>query len=75
MLSESAVFKVPRHTNDLSLLESMIITEIKKLSKDEQRAVMSLHNAFGASHNLLSALLGRTRCPLDRMLLKAVFSL
>lgn len=52
ILSESAVFKVPRHTNDLSLLESMIITEIKKLSKDEQRAVMSLHNAFGASHNL-----------------------
>jgi hypothetical protein len=49
IISESPLFKVPRNTNDSKLVEHTIITKLKSLSKDEQRAFFSLHNAHQGS--------------------------
>jgi hypothetical protein len=51
ILSESPLFKVPRDTNDLQLLKSIIARELKNLNKDQQRAFLTLHNAHQGSEN------------------------
>lgn len=51
ILSERPIFKVPRHTTDTRDVESIIIRGLKTLSKDQQRAFFSLHNAHGTRYS------------------------
>ena len=51
ILSEPPIFKVPRHATDTRAVEGVIIKELKSLTRDQQRAFFSLHNAYGSSHS------------------------
>ena len=51
ILSEAPLFKVPRHATDTQAVEGVIIKELRSLSRDQQRAFFSLHNAHGSSYS------------------------
>ena len=51
ILSESPLFKVPRHATDTRIVSDLIIKELKGLTREEQRAFFSLHNAHGSSQS------------------------
>src|ERR1700722_3276108 len=51
ILSKPPTFKVPRHSMSTQAVEGVIIKESKDLSRDQQRAFFSLHNAYGSSHS------------------------
>ena len=55
ILSEAQIFKAPRHATDLKAVEGVIIEALKSLSKEQQRACLSLHNKHGSN---LSPFLG-----------------
>ncbi|RFU77846.1 set domain-containing 5 [Trichoderma arundinaceum] len=47
ILSEAPLFKVPRNTSDLKVVNDLIVKAVKGLDKAQQRAFLSLHNAHG----------------------------
>jgi hypothetical protein len=49
ILSEKPLFTTP-NLSPMSLIESNVITKLKKLSKTEQRQFLSLHNNFPGKH-------------------------
>lgn len=51
IMSEAPVFKVPRFATYTQSVESIVIKELKSLSRDQQRAFFALPNAYGSSHS------------------------
>ncbi|KAM0252572.1 hypothetical protein ACHAQJ_007655 [Trichoderma viride] len=51
ILSEAPIFKMPRIGSDRKVVNDLIIKAVKGLSKTDQRAFFSLHNAHGRDHS------------------------
>ncbi|KAK4176680.1 set domain-containing 5 [Triangularia setosa] len=51
ILSEAPLFKVPPDKPNRKVKEALIIKELKRLDKDQQRAYFALHNAHGTDHS------------------------
>ena len=64
ILAEAATFKVPRFATNASLIENFIAQGLRRLSKDEQRAFFSLHNAYKSAHKPIVGIMKTNALPL-----------
>ncbi|KAK3669538.1 hypothetical protein LTR78_010592 [Recurvomyces mirabilis] len=51
ILAEAPILKVPRHASDLQAVSSIIVKQLRTLSRDQQTAFFELHNAHGKRHD------------------------
>ncbi|EJP61138.1 SET domain-containing protein 5 [Beauveria bassiana ARSEF 2860] len=52
ILSEAPIFKVRRDEHNHQVFNDQIVSALKSLDRDRQRAFFSLHNVYGKSHTI-----------------------